>query len=207
VERRAKGNEQGRDMATDGEDLKDGKARVRRVLIEPLEAVLALEKGMTRARHEQGLAHLEAVLAYMDEGDLDALRQGIQETCARARTDRWPSKQSVLNAAAALCPPPASDSDMVRSFMRSRAGRTALSEGWHVELYLTLKDGKPPLTDAAYQVLRARAVERAAELERARDRIRRGAARDGDGRTVEDWTRLDGRARALIPADAEGAAA
>jgi hypothetical protein len=194
-------------MTTDGDDLKDGKARVRRVLIEPLEAMLALEKGMTRARHEQGLARLEAILSYMSDGDLEALRNGIEGACRTARSDRWPAKMSIEIAAAAISKPPESDSDMVRSFMRSSAGRMALAEGFHVELYLTLKDGKPPMTDAAYQMLRARAVEKSAELERARDRIRRGVARDGDSRIVEQWMRLDARARALVPLDVAGAAA
>ncbi|TNJ48098.1 hypothetical protein [Phaeobacter sp. B1627] len=130
----------------EGQELKDGKARVRSLLITPLE-----RRGMERRRavrleeHQVFLASLEARLAYMQAEKLVALAEVVERHGTGKLKTIWPTEISIMNWARLLQVPPASESRLVRTYLQSGAGRAAREGGFLVELFTYLKKwGAPP---------------------------------------------------------------
>ncbi|PIE15164.1 MAG: hypothetical protein CSA68_07380 [Rhodobacterales bacterium] len=130
----------------EGQELKDGKERVRVNLIDPL-----VSRGMVRNRgqkvegHQAMLDRLEARLAYMAADQLSALAEVVERYAGGAKKNVWPAEVSIINWARELQQPPASESRLVRSYLQSAAGDAALSGGYVVELFSFLKKyGAPP---------------------------------------------------------------
>lgn len=189
-------------------ELQDGKERVRRELIVPLQEVLRLKRPrrVSEGQHLAGLAELQARLAYLGPADLVALREAIVAQMQPGAA--WPTPATVIQMAAAIRRPPPSDSPMVTSYMASAAGRRALAEGCHVELWRWLKSkGRPPVGDADW-----RAIREAADFGR-RDRARLAGLRErgvtlstGEAAQLDGYARDDARVRGLI-GEAEGESA
>lgn len=195
-----------------GDTTKEGRERVRVHLIDRLERQLRLTrpKRVSAEDHARGLDELEALLSYMGDDDLRALADGIIAT--RGIGTEWPRPATVLAMAKAIKRPDPSDSDMVRSYMRSSAGRRALDEGCHVELYMHLKGyrdgrgqfvgGRPPASEYDWTSIKVRADEhrrRAIRIAEARSNDRFVSA-DDDGFMAWYAARRE-RAEALISAD------
>lgn len=166
----------------EGEALREGKARVREVLIDPL-----VNAGMTRHGKmtvEQEAAMIERIvsrLAYMGEDALAALRE-VVEAHARGRSrDAWPSELFILNSARRIEAPPATVSRLVRSMLQSASGDAAEAGGYLVELFRYLRrHGRPPTETYCHDLIRAQAEDnqrRRARIRRDRDR---GAVRSSD---------------------------
>ena len=110
----------------EGQELREGKARVRAVLIDPLEAGgMQRRSGQKVEDHAAVLASLEARLAYMTEASLAALAEVVERHAGGSRQDRWPGEVPICNWARRIQEPPASESRLVRSYLQSGAGRRA----------------------------------------------------------------------------------
>lgn len=130
----------------EGQDLKDGKQRVRKNLINPL-----VSRGMVRKRgrsveeHDKMLVSLEARLSYMSEERLAVLAEVVERYADGPKKNIWPAEVSITNLARRLQESPASASRLVRSYLQSGAGDAAKSGGYLVELFSYLKKmGMPP---------------------------------------------------------------
>ncbi len=190
-----------------GDDLKDGKERVRVHLIEPLDRLLGLKRPKrcrSNMEHLAGLAEIQNKLAYLGEPDLLALQYGIRATLTRA--GEWPSPAVVFGFAHVLCPPPPSDSEKVVSYMRSSAGMAARAGGYHVDLYRWLKEhsGVPSGPVDLRQIKAAAEQNNRAEA-RLERMDREGASMTGSEAGFLEFRKRDrARAEALAPvADVE----
>lgn len=157
----------------EGQELRDGKDRVRRNLIEPL-----VNRGMVRKRgqkvedHQKMLASLEARLAYMATDRLAALAEVVERYAEGPKKNTWPAEVSITNWARRLQEPPASESRLVRSYLQSGAGDAALSGGYMVELFLFLKKFGAPPNDYAIREIRNQADDnqrKRSQVERDRE--------------------------------------
>lgn len=130
----------------EGQELRDGKERVRVNLIAPLVASGMMRKrGRTVDEHDNFLASLTARLSYMTEDRLTALAEVVERYAEGPKKNIWPAEVSIVNWARRLQEPPASESHLVRSFLQSAAGDAAVAGGYLVELFLYLKRyGAPP---------------------------------------------------------------
>lgn len=185
----------------ESEALEAGKQRVRELLINPLvEIGLQKSRKMTQKDHEAGLVKLGNVLAYMDGENLSALKVLVLDSADGQWKEHWPPFVGILEMAKTLQKPPASDSEMVLSFMRSAAGPRALEAGYHVELYRSLKNGQPPRSESAYNVLSRRADVLRLDVGRARERLEREAGSEDDHAFVKWFEKIDAHVRGLISA-------
>ena len=142
----------------EGQELKDGKERVRTHLIAPL-----VRRGMVRKRgrsvedHQKMLDSLEARLAYMAADRLAALAEVVERYAEGPKKNIWPAEVSITNWARRLQEPPASESRLVRSYLQSGAGDAAKSGGYVVELFLYLKKYGAPPNDYSMKEIRSQA--------------------------------------------------
>lgn len=130
----------------EGQELKEGKERVRQYLIEPLERIGMVRKRRCSAeKHQAMLGSLEARLAYMSADRLQGLAETVERNAGGAMKHEWPAEVSIMNWARRLQAPPASESRLVRSYLQSGAGDAAVAGGYVVELFYHLKKyGAPP---------------------------------------------------------------
>ena len=76
----------------EGEELRAGKERVRKHLIEPLVGIgMVRKKGVTIDTHQTVLESLAARLAYMDEEFLGALAEVVETHAVGPDKDQWPA--------------------------------------------------------------------------------------------------------------------
>lgn len=181
----------------DGQALKEGKARVQQLLIEPLTARgMIRPRGVTVEAHDAMLANLRARLAYLTDDMVSALAEVVEGHAEGKHRNVWPSEISICNWARRLQPPPPSDSRLITSYLRSVAGHRALSEGYLVELYHYLKKhGQPPTGDYALSRIREEADEHRRDRIRIKSQVERCMASPRD----EAWLRWywDTRTRCL----------
>lgn len=181
----------------DKHELDEGKERVRKHLIEPLELLqLRRPRKVTQAAQSEMIDQIVNLLAWLPEGDLVALREQILMLAGGPLKNEWPSGATVLNLSRQFGEPPASDSEMVVSFMRSNAGTQAARGGYWVELYLRLKDGKPPRGKYDYDRLRESASDNRRRRQRLNDNP--GSVGTSDERWLHWYQRVADRARALL---------
>ncbi|MGK7653167.1 hypothetical protein ACSQ76_12350 [Roseovarius sp. B08] len=192
----------------EGDQLKQGKERVRKNLIEPLErARMKRKAGWTVDQHQAMMSSLEARLAYMNAKNLQALAECCERHAGGKLKDVWPAEVSICNWARRLQEPPASESRLVRSYLQSGAGVAARAGDYLVELFVYLKRMGVPPNDYVLKELQQRAQDRA----RAHDRIKRGIA--SGAATSAERAQLDGyhatlrRCEGIIEAGKQGAEA
>ena len=158
----------------EGEELKQGRERVRLYLIRPLK-----DAGMERLnswkaeRETDMLNNLQNRLAYMTVANLEALREVVAHNATGKTKDRWPKELLIEKWAQRLQPRPFSMSRLVRSYIQSGAGRDAHEGGYLVELFFYLRRvGAPPNSFSmaeirkeaeADRVLRDRAIQARAD--------------------------------------------
>jgi hypothetical protein len=176
-----------------------GKARVARILIDPL-----VRGGMSKSPkqnagdHAEMLDRLAIKLAYLPEQRL----RGLNEFCIRMargrRYDIWPKEQHVLNWAYRLQPPPADWSEYVCSILRSAMGRRALDEGYHVELFETANRWGPPPTKYDISKMKWQAEENRSKRARVVRENQRGVARHDDLQWLRWFTALERQCLAIM---------
>ena len=180
----------------EGEDLRDGKARVRRVLIDPLvDRGMVRKRGVTVEDHDRFLDGLAARLAYMSEANLSALSEVVVIYAEGPKKNQWPVDVSICNWARRLQEPPASVSRLVRTYLQSGAGRAAKEGGYLVELFFYLKKHGAPPNAYSLSEIRRKGEDNASRRRLIRERKGRGTARQSD----LDWLQfyLETRTRVL----------
>jgi hypothetical protein len=147
-----------------------GKAKVRALLIAPLEAAGLQRpkgKGHDVATHDAMLDRLQDRLAYLDPALLAVLVDVVIGLADGPARNIWPAFATILNNAHRLQRPPDTDLPIVTSWLVSVEGPRAEAGGYLVELHSFLrKHGRPP---SAFDMAEIR--ERAAENVRRRVRV------------------------------------
>lgn len=188
---------------------KTSKARVRRVLIDPLiRAGMRKQRGMTAEKYLDFIARLERRLGYMSEVHLRGLAVLLTKGAKGKERNQWPDEVTIISCAYGLQRPPPRSCDYVASLMRSAMGRAARDLGYHVELFDVAKRYGPPPSKYVLAQLQARADENRGKVKIIRDRIARDAASADDRRWLA-W-RLDQEAECMAILEAfenEGEAA
>lgn len=167
------------------EKIESGRARVRRVLVGPLEAGgMVRKRGVKLEDHDKRIDALCGRLEYMSERGLEGLRMHLIRV-AGAR-NQWPDQNCILSAAWAIEVPPPRDNAFAVSLMHSQMGRDAREGGWHVELYDLARRIGPPPNRYSIKKLKEKSEENRDRVLRVSERIERGRATPDDRRFL-DW--------------------
>jgi hypothetical protein len=184
-----------------------GRARVRALLIDPLE-----DGGMVRpARvtvdaHKAFLAKVADEIGYLSDLGLTALADFLIRMAGEKQV--WPALNVIKNQAWSLEPRPAHLSAVVTSVLMSRLGEEALRDGWHAELLLDMRKMRPvPKGDFVKGQLLQRAKDNQKNMRVIDDRAARGVARDGDDRWRAAYLRGQDEAKQIIQSGIEKRAA
>jgi hypothetical protein len=122
------------------EDQKAGEARVRALVVEPLQ-VLGLGKPstMTKVLFEKMLDEMCAILAYMSAENLQQLKDQVAARPAGKSLDRFPILNKILPLASDIQEPEDTGSPLVRNVFAHEIGRAALRDGYAPELLKAIK--------------------------------------------------------------------
>lgn len=115
---------------------REGEARVRRLLVEPLEQMgLKRPAGLTVAKFEEMKRSLCQILARMDDQNLQALFEICLENPGGKEKDRFPIAARVISFARPMMPDPDGDpSSLKRAVFSHETGRLAIEGGYAPEL-------------------------------------------------------------------------
>lgn len=182
----------------DGGEQLTGRARVRALLIEPLEAGgMRKSPRVTVDDHKAMLAKMADKVGYLTDLQLEALGEYLIKQAGEAQV--WPKLNIILQAAWSLAPEPNDQSAYVQSVLESRLGEQALNEGWHAELLKAMRLKRPvPRGEYMMREMRDKRDRNEGHLDRARDRVRRGVASADDRAFIEAYQRGRETARAMI---------
>ncbi len=187
----------GAEMERDVQQVESGRARVRRVLIDPLEAGgMVRKRGVSVADHEKAMEKLADKLSYMTEDGLKGLAMYLIRMAGERNV--WPQLNIVLRCAWSMEPPPPRDNDFLMSLMRSRAGEAALSGGYAAELFTEARRLGPPPSKYMRLTLQEKARASRDRKRLIEDRIRRDVATREDREWLERYLRVSAEAEALI---------
>lgn len=177
------------------------RTRVRKLLIEPLEAMGLRRKRNVRAEdHAKAVERLVEALAYMSPDGLAALRSVVERLADGPLRNEWPPELVVKRFAWGIEQPPPRTDRLVTSYMRSAAGKRAWEEcpflASELVRYL-LRWRRPPL-DPAWDGMRARAAERRRDFGAAERREEEGRDSEADRQVLAEWRGVRERVRALV---------
>lgn len=183
-----------------------GKAKVKRVLIEPL-----VKGGMRKSpkhkveEHGAMLDRIAGKLSYLSEEQLG----GLREFCIRAASGRehdiWPEEQHIVNWAYRQEAPPAERNEYVSSLMRSAMGQKAFMGGYHVELFIAACRWGPPPSKYEISKLRQRADDNRSKRERVQRAVSRGDVAEIDRQWLGWFEDQERRCLEVMQAEGEGA--
>lgn len=187
----------------DGGEQSTGRARVRALLIEPLEAGgMRKSPRVTVEDHKAMMAKMADRVGYLSDEGLAALGEMLIRYAGEKLI--WPPLNLVMSTAWSIQPQPSDQSSLVQSVLGSRLGEQALNEGWHAELLKAMRLKRPvPRGDYALREMREKRDRNQGQFDRARERIDRGVASDDDRGFVEAYGRGREKARELIEAGIE----
>lgn len=158
-------------------DHEPGRARVRRVLIEPLEEAGMVRPQTMKAEDYQAFrGRLQDKLAYLSEEALAGLRALVTHGARGKHKDQWPKEVTITSIAYRLHPPPPRACDYAVSVLRSAMGRTARSMGYQVELLDIARRWGPPPGRYQLDQLQAQSQDNRAKVRIIEGRIGRGVA-------------------------------
>lgn len=182
-------------------DYRSGKARVREVLIGPIEAEgLRKRRETTRDQHGEFLEALAGRLAYMTEEGLRTLRPFILQNAGGKGRNTWPGLAPIANMAEAIERRPVELNEGCVRYMRSAAGRRAweVSPARAVALVRYLFTTKrPPSAGGEVQISRWQDEYERGER-RVLEFIDNGKADANDRAWHENYRQMVDRARALV---------
>ncbi|OIQ32318.1 MAG: hypothetical protein BM562_05465 [Alphaproteobacteria bacterium MedPE-SWcel] len=167
----------------DAKEQAAGEARVRRLLIEPLERLgLAKPSKLTVAQFEAMIADLCGKLAYMNDLNLQALAEQVASMPGGRDQDQFPIAAKILKWAGAIQPPADDASPLFRAVFADRLGQAALAEGWAPELLVHLRRSRIWPREYDLNQIRSRAEDARRRIIRQDEQVARG------GRLSEaDW--------------------
>lgn len=181
-----------------------GRARVRRVLIGPLEqGGMRRKRGVSVDEHRGFLGWVARHLAYMTEDELRALRSGLERMGVGPSGDVWPSPQTIVTIGNAIRSPRLDDCELTTSWMKSRAGAAAWEESPLIavallDFFAKRRRGRRPPAEFEMRAIREAGEVAAKRLEAAKARIVDGEARVGDRQLVEGCEREIAEARRFV---------
>lgn len=184
-------------MAEQSDQKLTGRARVRALLIDPLE-----HGGMQRAKrkavedHKADMDKVADRIGYLSDLGL----AGLSEYLIRLAGPRlqWPPVNLILQGAWGIETPPPRESSYARSLLASAKGREAYEGGWHAELLDLAKRMGPPPNRYSLQQLKESARDNHRRVEVIRDRIERGFGCDDDRRWLDWYQATRAEAEAII---------
>lgn len=183
----------------DAEARKEGRTRVRQVLVARLqEAGLKPCRKQTAAAHEEMWGRLADQLAYMEPENLLTLADQVMALAEGPRHDQCPAEVTIRAVAHALQRPPFEEHRIVSSWLASVEGPVAEAGGYLVELYRWLRQhGRPPLTWDMKKI-REQAAENNRQVTLLRDRGERGVIQPADREWLEAWAKDQQSARRIV---------
>lgn len=185
----------------EGQELKEGKARVRSLLIETLERRgLARRSGVRLEDHQAFLFSLEARLAYMQSEKLIALAEVVERYAGGKLKTNWPTEVSIMNWARLMQVPPASESRLVRTYIQSNAGLAARDGGYLVELFTYLKKWGAPPNDYSMSEIRKEADWNRGRLAAIRRAVAAGRADPAELNWQQGYLQAEARCLDIINA-------
>ncbi|MGJ8561697.1 MAG: hypothetical protein ACSHX3_15815 [Litorimonas sp.] len=175
-----------------------GRARVRALFIDPLEAGgMVRPARVTVDDHKAFLTKVADECAYMSDLGLKGLGKYLIRLAGEKQV--WPRINTIRSQAWAMEPAPAKHNEYAMSVLMSRLGEEALRDGWHAELLLDMRKMKPvPQGDFVKGQLAQRAKDNQRNMKVVDDRAARGVARDGDAGWRAAYTRGQDEARQII---------
>jgi len=185
----------------EGQELKEGKVRVRSLLIDPLERRgLERRRGVRLEDHQAFLANLEARLAYMQPDKLMALAEVVERHATGKLKTHWPTEVSIMNWARLIQVPPASESRLVRTYMQSNAGVAARDGGHLVELFGYLKKWGAPPNGYSMSEIRKEADQNRSRLSAIKRAVANGRATASEIRWQQTYLETEARCLDIIKA-------
>jgi hypothetical protein len=153
----------------------EGEARVKALLIEPLEnRGLAKPAGLARAEFEKMKASLCAKLAYLSDLSLQALEEVAAASPGGKDRDRFPIANTILAQAAVIQPPADDASPLIRAVFAAQLGRDAIAGGWAPELLADLRRNRRWPGSYAVDQIKASADDAARQLIRMEEGLAHG---------------------------------
>jgi len=175
------------------------RARVRRLLIEPLvEQGMSRKRSMSVAEHERCLDKLTDYLGYLSDANLAAIGDLVVRFAEGERKNIWPDVVTIRNWAWRLQDPPPRVSPYPASVMRSAMGRRAFDDGYAVELYRIARRLGPPPGKYVIAKLRDEARENRRRRDLIAERQARGAAAPDDLAWLERYQADEQEALAIV---------
>ncbi len=173
-----------------------GRARVRHVLMEPLERAGLERRGrMTVADHEAMKERLVAEFAHMQEATLQAVRDLVFRHADGKRGLSWPPEALLRKWGLKLQPKPPRKNPYVATLLASAMGQRALQGGYLTELFFVALQLGPPPTRYDVSRMQAKARDAARDIARIDQLQKEGRASPEDLEWVERYRR--GQAIAL----------
>ena len=182
------------------------RARVRRLLIEPLEA-LGFRRGakMTPDVFKKKMGRLLDDLAYLSDDSLAVLYEAVHTKGQGRNRDVWPQWATFYGFAELIEPRPVAELPALLRWFRSVEGPKALHAGTLVETWQYFQRYKRPPKIAAGQI-NAAAVANQSRAIRIREREQRGSAQPDDVLWLRWYERRLAYCEAIVRGDDLGAA-
>ena len=198
-------------MRNDAESSETKRDRVRRLLLDPLDALgFRFQRGTDPEEGRRRLDRLADDLAYMGDENLRRLFEAMRTKGEGKSRDFWPSHAAFIALAQIAQPRPLEEMPGLASWFGSAAGRAALAEGRLVEEYRWwLAKHRPPMNPQERRLIADRASAAQAKAARLRERLGLNLPVDaGDREWLHAFDAHEAAARALVRAGAtKGAAA
>lgn len=175
--------------------------RVRRLLLEPLEAIgFRFQRGTDPEEARKRLDRLADDLAYMSDENLRRLFEAMRTKGEGKSRDFWPTHAAFVALAQIAQPRPLEEMPGLASWFGSEAGRQALSEGRLVEEYRWwLAKHRPPLNAQERRVVADRGGAGQSRAARLKERLGLGLPVDAvDREWLLAWQAHDAAARELV---------
>ncbi len=183
------------------EQPETNRARVRRLLIEPLaEMGMRFKHGTQPDVQAATLNRFCDDLAYASDETLRGVFEFARRNGQGSGRTFWPERVALLSVAHAIEPVPFEEQPVLSSWFGSNAGPVARKEGRLVAEFCFMQQKlRPPGSDREWAAIRRRAEDYARRIELAEDRQARDVSIDEDERRFLDWYRsVEVRAEKLI---------
>ena len=188
-----------------GETSEAGRARVRRLLVVPLQLdglKRRTGRGLTAEDHDAFLVKLCDRLQYMTDDGLRVLGESVLHLAEGKDRSVWPTFATVWNTAVRIEAPPDDERHIMTTWLRSIEGPHARAGGYLVELHAWLRRYGIPPSAFAMERLRAEADERRRRHARFRRLAERGEASGAELAELEAYARQAAYCERLV-ADGE----
>lgn len=192
-------------MGSEGEiEVAENKrARVRRLLIEPLEA-LGMRRGakMPADVFKTKMNSMIDALTYMSDQRLAVLFEMLKTKGEGRSHDLWPSPATILGIAEFVQPRPIQELPNLLSWFRSVEGPKCLEAGTLVETWQYFQRNKRPPIHAKQQIeVSAKRHQHRCQL--TRERMGRGTADPDDIRWLQRYEQRQAYCRTIVLGDDE----